>query len=438
MHLGVQKSRRPILGLRLSVILVTFATTSIAIAEDKALKLLSDVDHYASITNVMSFGANLTGTSDDSAAFRAARASIAGRGDIFVPAGKILLNEDSSNYTDGSVEWVFNGNSYSDGVTPIVCMGFDSVTNYLGAAGGRYFGECMTKEQNAPVLRVAEHITHSGGIEGYVVSGLQTIVNIDRNKFPLKNYVWANTTEMSSYAFGPGQHVASASRVVRPADALSDLQGPRSEIWANYAEVSDQTGVSADLAGSEVISEWDIYANGPDNNNKRLGLDIEVARYHKKGSAAQLGVGVNIGSINDSSEFSDMDRRSSVGTGFRVALAFGKAGFDTSNGVSLHNAPAFRMGHDQSIDFSGDGQHTIRYNSSSKCLEYRAYGIDSSPLASFCDKQQLTRALNRDVEFRIPRSSHSSCVSGESASDAKYFYVCISNDRWKRVTLSAF
>lgn len=319
--------------------------------------------------NVKDYGAKLDG-SDDVVAFSAARAKVNDSGTIDVPPGNFNL----SPVTGGPatpILWRMSGNKYASG-SAITGIGNDVLeTMYDGSKA--FFKTTNTTQNRTPTLRIDHRLDYSGGTDGITVSAFKVNQFVDNQL--LSDYAWSNSTTLISSARGPGQHVATASQAVRPANALSDGRGPRAQLWGLYTEARDNTNQGSAQGGSMVGHELDLYLNGADPGNHRILLQLAFARSVQSGPKARVGKGITLGS-NDSYLGYGPSDWSHLGTGIEVTSGWDVAAVDTSTGFPINGAPAIKLGGGQVLAFDGstDGYNRgLTYGGG--LLAYKVQGI---------------------------------------------------------------
>lgn len=316
-------------------------------------------DRAADQITVKDFGARLDGA-DDTAAYNAARAILPPDGTVSVPPGRFVVNATPSSGPTSSVLWRLSGNKYGSSTVPVVGIGTDTVETVL--EGGRYFGRTSSRPLASPVVRMDSKLDipspnpDTSGAQP-VMSTLKVNMDIPSHPSELGYFGWAQSTTIRSSAWGTGQHVAVAAQAVRPSDALSDGRGPRAVIWANYGEVSDDTGQSVNAAGSLVIGEFDMYANGVsyvEGQAARIGHHLVFSRRFANGERMRANYGIYL-STNDiyASPPIPVTDHSFLGVGYGLDIGYDVAAFDASRGRSINNAPAFKLGETQRIAFDG-------------------------------------------------------------------------------------
>lgn len=334
----------------------------------------------AGLTN-QCYGIKADGTTNDTAALAACRSAATANAVIRLPAGDMNLTSfptQPSNF----VLWQDTGTTYN-GSTPITSMGTGTDLVEGMVNGGKWFTRGHTVANMGAELRTDLFVDHTGGTTGFVMGALGTTCTLPATGAPLNNYIWCNQTTMTSSAYGPGEHVVMSASGFRPANALSDGNGPRSQIWAGYFEANDETGAAANLAGSLVGIENDVYANGLDpaggGSAHRIALQMNVGKSNPAGATAQVIYGVTLGSNDGVSYF---------GTGYNITAPWSAAAFDASLGTSMSNAPAFRQASGQFFALDAANVHEITY--ASGALQYQVSG---TPVFKVADNGSMTRGV---------------------------------------------
>lgn len=333
-------------------------------------------ERFADQLNAKDFGLALDGKTDDTAALQAAKNAAASGAVIQLPAGKLALKSAPTGSTPNL--WQANGTLQADG-GPLLSLGTDVLESTL--EGGKYFVRGQTAADMPPVLRKDLDITHSGGTAGFVMNLEKGNCTIPSVGAALNDYVWCHSTVLNSAAFGGGQHVAQASMAQRPANALADGKGSRSQIWAGYDETRDDTGQPSNIAGSLVGREIDVYANADDPNNWRIGLQLQIAGADSTGTPGRIGKGIALGN-NDST--------SAYGIMIDAAGRFDTAGIDLSRSTPVNNAPVLNIGANRNLAFSDDHKPHFQFDSAAYTLRY---WYDTTPLFSVGMNGDVTTAI---------------------------------------------
>lgn len=333
-------------------------------------------DRFADHLNAKDFGLTLDGKTDDTAALQAAKNAAGSGAVIQLPAGRLSLTAMPHGSTPNV--WVADGTMQADG-GPLTSLGTDVLESTL--EGGKYFARGQTAADMPPVLRKDMDITHSGGTTGFVMNLEKSNCTIPAVGAALNDYVWCHSTVLKSAAFGGGQHVAHASMAQRPANALADGKGSRSQIWAGYDETRDDTGQPSNLAGSLVGREIDVYANGDDPNNWRIGLQLQIAGADSSGTPGRIGKGIALG---------NNDATSTYGILLDAAGRFDTAGIDLSHSTPVNNAPVLNIGANRNLAFSEDHKPHFQFDSAAYALRY---WYDTTELFSIGMKGDVTTGI---------------------------------------------
>jgi len=125
--------------------------------------------------------------------------------------------------------------------------------------------ETITTPNSDPISYVARVTNYTGGTPGFVTSAsrVRTITNATNT-----NFEWAFLSVLDNYA-DAGENVAIY------AQANKRGAGPT---WAGVLEVKDRNPSSATASAGLIGLELDVFANGTDANNNRIGIDIVAGR----------------------------------------------------------------------------------------------------------------------------------------------------------------
>lgn len=334
-------------------------------------------ERFAETPSGKDFGLKLDGIADDTPALQAAKAATPSGSAIQLPAGKLRLGTALTG-TKPTV-WQINGATFADG-SPITVLGTDVIESTL--EGGKYFARGQSSADMAPLLRKDANITHTGGTPGFVMNLEKGNCTIPAEGAALNDYVWCHSTVLNSAAFGAGQHVAQASLSQRPANALADGKGSRSQIWAGYDETRDDTGQDSSVAGSLVGREIDVYSNGDDPLGWRIGLQLQIAGSSSSGKPGKVGKGIALGN-NDST--------STYGTMIDAAGRFDTAGIDLSASTPVHNAPVLNIGANRNLAFAADKKPHLQFDSAAYTLRY---WYDTANLFSIGSSGDITSTIS--------------------------------------------
>jgi hypothetical protein len=412
-------------------------------------------DRARDVLSVKDFGAKLDG-SDDTAAFDAARRSVTRPGQrIVVPDGTRVTSRNPGGAVP--VWWDVLGGLTFPGGTPSVEIGDDLTSSVLDGST-RVWHRTNRAPNGRPVFRIDR--TDDYTTENF--DGIGSAQTTYCNTKGRTQHVYCNVTIMGINSTGGVDHYALVSVAERMADSAPGASSPA----ALYTELKDSTNLpdSASNGNSGMaMAEMDFYTNGTDRKNIRtlMGFRIgsyestfkatttagsttisgfsglktamlpangvsgacvppgtKVARYNHGAQTAVLTKPANstgtcdfdldivLGEVGNGFDLSPSGRGGKVGQGYAVNMPFYAAGFDTSAGTSINNAPAFKMAAKQRIAFDGTGRgHQAGYNRSlfwdSGLLTYQtqkgpvfqvsddgavtAFGVMSAPILSIPD-----------------------------------------------------
>lgn len=251
--------------------------------------------------NVKDFGAKLNGTTDDTAAFAAARAAAPVGPNITTVmhvAGYGPLNVTSlpTSSNGSQVLWTMDGALTKSGA-PITGIGTDTVENVWN--GSRWYTRANTSPASQPLVQIDDNVNHTGGEVGEVMDALHVNCVLPSTGGDMNTFDWCISSTIYSSATGPGEHLALDSTAFRPPNALSDGRGARAVLDAGYDEVNDQTGQAANYSGSVVGRETDVYANdtdnGPPSYGNRIILSLNAGNSLPNGVPARVHRGLALG-----------------------------------------------------------------------------------------------------------------------------------------------
>jgi hypothetical protein len=352
------------------------------------------VSHFTPVsptdtTSVVTYGAQLDGTTDDSEAFDDARGAVMANGTIRVPEGYWKVNSTPTSGPSSPVLWQLTGNTTIEG-WPIIGIGTDIVESVV--EGSKYFSKSSSRPNDGPVVRVDQTINHTGGTMGNVIPAFrvnQTITNAGI----LNNFGWANSTILTSSARGSGEHVALAALASRPENALDDGLGPRATMWGLYVETNDLTNQAADSAGSLVGFEHDMFCNGESAfTSKRINHHMVMGRQNPTGPKARFAYALVVDNKDGGQLGFDPTDQSYLEVAIGVKMPWLEACFDASKGYSLAQAPAFKMADGMSIAFTEDNKSILRHD-----VGALRYYYNGAELLSVADTGQVAVAAGLQV-----------------------------------------
>jgi len=235
-------------------------------------------DRFGDWVNVEDFGAKLDGTTNDSAAYAAARTAAQSRSTVGGVVQALSGKRGTLTpppYVAPPVLWKIDGMTFgTTGTTPVtnVTSG-DLVESFFG--GGKYYQRTdAAGALGAPVMRI--DYTGPGTPNGAINLN---VTNTDANF-----YSWGITSVLNTTLTGPGQAVGFASEVTRKSGSQP--------LWLYFGHYTDQTGLGKGVLGTEnlpghVLMEIGATQNGPDiasssyapETGGRVGLHFPNANY---------------------------------------------------------------------------------------------------------------------------------------------------------------
>jgi hypothetical protein len=320
--------------------------------------------------NVTDFGAVLNGTTNDTAAWAAARAAAADYGTIVVPRGRQFVNTAPTGGPTTPVLWRYDGNYVgSSGTTPVVGMGTDIVESFVGS---KYFARSNTATGFlAPVVRIDSTVNHTGGVAHNTVTALR--INATPTSSALEDTLGVAAVITSTKPSGGNLVAVTGYSVVSPT-------GRNHASFGGNISATDNTGLKSSLSGiSSIGVEFDVLANDdddggagsadvPGNQGVRVVVDVVGAKAVAGGTNAVIGWGVRVGPSADL-----------PGTSFRRNYAaygpFLKAAFSTEFAVQQAGGHAIWLADGHHIAFDTAGTRTLSYDNASGKLVFAVSGV---------------------------------------------------------------
>lgn len=352
-------------------------------------------DKLAGVLNVRSaaFGAKLDGTTDDTAAFKAAYQACAANGVIYVPAG--IANIQSANSWGISiakrVKWMVDGTTAPDG-TPLA-----SIIPAGGAPGAVYlpglvcgssptaaeFSQAASTASDFAVLHSSYVVNHAGGPTGGVVATNQRSDTIIYNS--PNNYIWGGLDRLqwngtqTPDATKPAQHVARYVQAIR-ATAGTDSSGnalPQPQVWGACIQYIDQTGLATTKTNAAQGLELDFRANGPDDMNGGDGgrylASFALLQTNLSGAPVEAGNGLLVTLIGG--------HQGSFKRAIRVAAPFSQAALCTRWSQQLSGGHAIWLNDGHHVAFNTAGTSYIAYDTATNTLR-AVRGAQSIPIGA--------------------------------------------------------
>ena len=299
------------------------------------------LDKQREFVTILDFtGADKTGVTDSSAAFQSAGNACPV---VHVTGGTFRVDTAPSFSTP--VTFVVHANAVLTGAGG-VAMGYTATTN-------EQYLQVKTSGADFASVAVRRNAGHTGGTPGNVSCGIRSDVYVGAG---VMNYEWGILGRVYNQAT-VGENVGVYGQGVKAST------GPT---WGMVAEAIDSTQANNPTSGLVGI-EVDCRANGTDNNNNRVGIDIVVNKQNTGGAANVVSYGVRIQNGGDAT--------ASVKSAFSVNCTADR-GLDTSQATI--NQAAIRMAAGQAIGW--DAQLTQQTIYDGTGIVYKSGGVSASRL----------------------------------------------------------
>lgn len=231
-----------------------------------------------------------------------------------------------SDYTETSPTVVTFTTAFLGGENVEFTVGGYTATNN----GKTLITHSTTNSADVGTFRVQRSVEYSGGTPGFVNAAIRADTYVDNAGATA--FEWAVVGVMHNHATA-GENVGGYFQGIKYST------GPT---WGATIEVIDNTGANP---GTGAISlELDMDANGTDDNNARVCLDIAIRRVGGTGAAMEAGYGIRFQNSFDTSTFLK------TAIGFFPGMACG-LGIDLSPAVIT--GAAIKMAQAQAIAFDG-------------------------------------------------------------------------------------
>jgi hypothetical protein len=291
--------------------------------------------------------------------------------------------------------------------------------------------------------RVDRIASFTGGTPGNVNAGLVVNSSVSAN---VTSFEWAIVGVLNNSAtngentgiYGQGNKLTGA--------------GPT---WGMVAEARDKSG-NANPSSGLVGIEVDVFANGTDTNNTRVGIDLVVGK-GVTGTAPTATYGLRVAPQNNDPSNGAFD--------WGVYVKSVKNYFMGAVGIGVDN-PAVKL------DVQASGSSDIRALETANNVDVRVSAIggiglagvigtySNHPVALYTNgiervrfdangnvgigtlfPSQLLDVNSDSIRVRTaktPASASATGTQGQIAWDANYLYVCTATNTWKRVALATW
>lgn len=363
-------------GILTGALTLASAPTSLLSAATKQY-----VDTATSSTGVINvkaapYNAQLNGTADDTAAFKAAYQAAPAGSVIYVPFGIAVLQSTAiwGTALTKRVKWIVDGTTLADGTSlaaaipngtgPAAFVLPGVVVGNTGA--GPEVSQGTSQASDFSVLHTSYIVNHNGG-SGSVITNTRndTIIYNSPNNYVwggLDRLVWAGVQTPAAGA--PAQHVARYTQTIR-ATIATDTAGvalPQPELWATCLEYRDVTGRPSSWANASITAEMDWFGNGADDAGNRQIQSLVVGQHNTSGAPVEVSSVIGVYLAAGSS--------GRVNKVFNVGIPFATAILDTTYSQQLSGASAIRLAAGHAIAFEPSGSNRLLFDSTSNTLRW--------------------------------------------------------------------
>ena len=323
------------------------------------------------------YNAQLNGTTDDTAAFKAAYIAAAAGSVIYVPFGTTVLQNPLTWGVSLSkrVKWVVDGTTLPDG-TSLAC----AIPNGTGpsafvlpgiavgnTASSIEVSQGASQSTDFAVQHASYIVNHSGGPTGSVITNTRndTIIYNSPNDYVwggLDRLIWAGV--QTPTAVTPAQHVGRYVQTIRQTIGTnsSGVALPQPQLWAACLEMHDATGQPSSWSNASLVVEMDFVGNGADDGNNRQIQSLVVGQHNTSGAPVEvstiIGVYLGAGSHGQAKKV------------FNIAIPFTQSVLDTTNSQQLAGAAAIRLAAGHAIAFESTANNFLAYDSASGTLRW--------------------------------------------------------------------
>ncbi len=321
--------------------------------------------------NVKDFGAKLDGTTNDTAAWAAARAAASDYGTITVPRGRQIVSAAPTGGPATPVLWKYDGNYIgSSGSSVVTSMGTDVVESFIGS---KYFARGNSYAGAPSVLRLDNTINHTGGSAAN--TSIAFTINNTVSGAPLE-HPWGLAITHNTSQQGGNNNVVFAAYGNRMPTATGAFT-----VFAANISSTDRTGLNSSASGPHIATEFDVTANGlddgglsgpyvPAGQGSRIILDVVGAQYNTGGADCEIGWGVRTEATSGSSHITFIRAFAHIGRFKHAAFSTEYATPDSAG------ANAIWLGDNHTIALNAAGTAQLQYRTATSRLYYTVNGVD--------------------------------------------------------------
>jgi len=331
------------------------------------------------VINVMMppYGAKIDGTTDDTAAFKAAYQAAAAGGVIYVPNGTTLVQPPGTwgIALTKRVKWIVDGTLNADGTSLAAAIpGGGNPADFAlpgfvtgNTAFGAVTSQGTSQATDFSVNQSSYIVTHNGGSGSAVLTNVRSDTIIYNSP---GNYVWGGLDRLiwagiqTPSVASPAQHVARYAQTIRES-ASTNANGqflPQPQLWVACLEYRDETGQPSSATNSSLTIEMDWFGNGLDDANSRTIQSLVIGQANLSGPPVEVGTIVGVYLSGGSA--------GSTKTVFRIVVPFSNAVLDTTMAQQINNAPVIKMAAGQSIAFESTNSNRLAFDATTDTLRW--------------------------------------------------------------------
>lgn len=312
------------------------------------------------------FGAVGDGATSSAAAFSSAYADATASETIHVGPGNFVTGTVTGSK---SVLWDCDGSMNSAGTTPLDLPGV--VETHFSRR--KLIRQSQSTDADYAVMQVQRLSTHAGGTAGFVNCGLRSDISVSAG---VTNYEWALVGAVDNSATA-GENVGVYGQGYQRAT------GPT---WGGTFEARDLRN-TADTLGGLVGLEADVFANGSDANNTRVGVDVVVGKGTSGGVKCTAYCGLRITPVNADTSQGDFLNGIIVQGNCTTGISLSSSGTTSllvtgtnANGINLSLATfsgsAIRLDRTQKISFDNTDALMLGLDSSINVFRFDNAGTE--------------------------------------------------------------
>lgn len=322
------------------------------------------------------YNAKLDGTSDDTAAFKAAYQDAIDGAVIYVPKGTTVLQSPDSwgVALTKRVKWLVDGTTTANGAVLGDCIPGGTIPTHV-VLPGVVVGHSSTsasvsrgrsQTNDLTTFHTSCLINHDGG-SATVLANARTDTLVFNSP---ANFVWGGVDRLvwvgksTPDAAAPAQHVGRYVQTIRQT-VYADAEGvspPQPELWAACLEYRDVTGRPSSVTGASLTVEMDWIGNGPDDAKNRQIQSLVIAQHNKTGEPVDVSTVVGV--------YLAAGSKGQAQKVFNIGIPFSSAVLDTTHSVQLAGAAAIRMAAGHAIAFEPSGSNRLAYDSTTGTLKW--------------------------------------------------------------------